>query len=225
MAFGAQAARKLGASATTAATSPVAATAGAPIRGSVSFGPAGGLPFTLGTTTPPTLHYVITCNNGESFKGSLTGSGAIRYPDVPTGTRCTVRPTPSAGLPDVAPQSFPPVPGGGVSSVSYVESSPQIVVSPPDGPSGRPTTVYGIGFPPDRRVTVSWPANLGAPVSALTDPGGRLVLTIMVLPHSALGDLEIVASGNGFPTVSTTYLVVEPSVEPGGTPAQLEFRS
>lgn len=189
---------------------------GGGIAGSLAFGPAGGLPRGLAPPKPPTLNYVIKCSNGQSFKGSLTGSGTIRYPNVPPGTRCTVNPTPAPGLSDASPRAFAPVPAGGVSSVSYFEGAPRIAVSPPDGPPGRTTTVYGTGFPPGRSVTVTWPANLGAPVTAVTDAEGRLVMTIYVIPHSALGDLEIVATGTGFPPVSTTYLVVFPSAEAFG---------
>lgn len=196
-----------------------------PITGSLSFGPAGGLPFALTTGPAPVLHYVITCDDGQSFKGALAASGTILYPDVPPGTRCVVHPTPSPGLSDATARSFRPVPAGGVSSVTYTEGSPRIAVSPPDGPPGRPTTVYGIGFPPDHQVTVTWPANLGRPVSALTDGAGRLVMSIYVLPNSALGNLEIVATGTGFGQVSTTYLVVAPTVEAFGPSVEVAFRS
>jgi hypothetical protein len=196
----------------------------APITGSLSFGPAGGLPFSLTPTTKPTLDYVITCDDGQSFKGSLVGSGTIRYPDVPPGTRCTVKPVPAPGLSDALPKSFPPVPVGGVSSVVYTEGAPQIAVSPPDGPPGRPTTVYGIGFPPDRTVTVTWPANLGAPVTAVTSATGQLVMNLYIMPNSALGDLEIVATGTGFAPLRAVYLVVAPTVDPSGSEAEVAFR-
>ncbi len=196
-----------------------------PIVGSLSFGPAGGLPFPVASSTVAILHYVISCSDGQSFKGTLTGSGEIKYPDVPAGTTCTVNPTPAPGLSDAAPRAFPPVPAGGVSSVSYAEGAPQIVASPPDGPPGRPTTVYGVNFPPDRTVTVTWPSNLQAPVSDTTNSAGQLVMNIYVLPNSALGNLQIVATGTGFGEVSTDYLVVAPTVEAFGAKTEVAFRS
>ena len=183
-------------------------------------------PLGVGQPAPePALQYTITCDDGEHFQGALNGSGVLQYPGVPAGTTCTATPVASGALSDVAVKQFAPVPPAGVSIVRYTEAVPAVVLSPPNGPPGRATDVIGAGFPPGATVTLAWSAGQGGPVAAQADGAGRFEVPMLVLSRDQIGLRQLAVTGNGFPAVSVSYLVVPVTVNARGSTAQVAFRT
>lgn len=187
----------------------------------------------LGVSAPaaaPDVAYAVTCDDGQSFRGTLggtgtaSGTGAASHGPIPAGTRCTARLAPTGGLPGLT-EALPPVPASGVVTVRVTENLPGIILDPALGPPGQPTAVSGAGFPPHAPVTLTWNVGQGAPLSVTTDARGRFSVSDLVLPGSPQGLAQLAAGGAGFPTVAAAYLVVPPTVEPqGDNPLHTVFR-
>jgi hypothetical protein len=74
----------------------------------------------------------------------------------------------------------------------------------------------GSGFPPGAQVTLTWKPAIQQTVSTSADASGMLALDLVVFPHDQLGPVTLTASGTGFTSASTNYLVVPNSWEPAG---------
>lgn len=194
--------------------------------GVASGAPGGGAPpIGIGQPAPePALQYTITCSDGQQFQGRLNGSGELQYSGIPAGTTCTASPVSSAALTDVATKQFSPVLPAGLSIVQYTEDVPAVVLSPPDGPPGRTTSVIGAGFPPGATVTLTWSTGEGQSVVAQSDGAGRFNVPMLVLSRDQIGLRQLTVSGTGFPQISASYLVVPGTVDARGSSAEVAFR-
>lgn len=199
---------------------------GAPASGGGNQPPSGGSGSVgVGQPAPePPLQYTITCSDGQQFEGTLNGSGELQYPGVPAGTQCTASPVSSPAFNDVAAKQFAPVPPAGVSIVRYTEDVPAVVLSPPDGPPGRATSVVGVGFPPGSTATLRWSPGEGTPVLVQVDGTGSFNVPMVVLARDQVGLRQLLISGSGFPQISASYLVVPATVDAFGSSEEVAFR-
>ena len=89
---------------------------------------------------------------------------------------------------------------------------PTIAASPALGVPGQVTLLFGVDFPPDARVGLTWNPgllNFRLPVPVKAD--GTFAFPVMVLHRDSLGPRKIVAShvdGEQFGTVEGDFLVV-----------------
>ncbi|MBB5907618.1 hypothetical protein [Actinoalloteichus hymeniacidonis] len=92
---------------------------------------------------------------------------------------------------------------------------PRIVAVPDVGDPGFVTSVRGIDFPPGDPVELTWDPGLTAP-AAPTRPraDGTFAAQLLVVPKDGLGPRLITASGAGFASVDTDFLVVASTMSP-----------
>lgn len=79
-------------------------------------GAASGPPAPVSIASPATspITFTIRCDNGHRYSTDLQGGGSAQFPGVPAGTRCR-----AVEQPRGQQQAFAPVPGGGVTQVTF----------------------------------------------------------------------------------------------------------
>lgn len=197
-----------------------------------SFAAAGSYPVTVtevdgaGTSIPAAL---VPSVGGVDFTGrtaSRVASGTAQATiEVNVHGPPAITPSPS-GPGSTSTTSL----GGTVSPTTSIPSSsgspstsgtPTITLNPAVGPPGMVTQLTGSGFPAITTVTVTWSPGIGS-VTVQTDAFGGFTNWLLILPRDVLGDRQSVAAG--YPTAVAPFLVVPPSVEPGGADPSLLYR-
>ncbi|MGW1681965.1 hypothetical protein [Saccharopolyspora sp. NPDC002376] len=99
----------------------------------------------------------------------------------------------------------------------YRVLQPRIVSVPEVGEPGFVTSVRGVDFPPGVPVQLKWsPGITAAAAPTLPGPDGRFAAQLLILTKDQTGRRTITASGPGFSPVTTSFLVVEPTIAPPG---------
>jgi hypothetical protein len=180
------------------------------------------------TASPTTTHPYAAAGNytisltetdwaGTSVATSLpstvfTGQTMTRRggPEAQTTRRVTIPSTPTTPLPSLTP-TFKPPPGA---------PTPKISLLPKVGPPGTVVAVSGSDFPANTAVSLAWQPGIGT-AAATTSPAGTFInRLVLVLPKDQLGGRLMVAQTFG---ATATFLVVPPSIAPGGHGAELSF--
>ncbi|MEA2590643.1 MAG: hypothetical protein QOD62_474, partial [Actinomycetota bacterium] len=131
-------------------------------------------------------------------------------PEAQTTRRVTIPRIPTTPLPSVT-STFKPPPGA---------PAPKISLLPKVGPPGTVVAVSGSDFPASTPVTLVWQPGIGT-AAVTTSPTGTFTnRLVLVLPKDQLGDRLMVAQTFG---ATATFLVVPPSISPGGHGAELSL--
>jgi hypothetical protein len=131
-------------------------------------------------------------------------------PEAQTTRRVTIPSTPTTPLPSLTP-TFKPPPGS---------PAPKIGLLPKVGPPGTVVAVSGSDFPANTPVTLAWQPGIGT-AAVTTSPTGTFTnRLVLVLPKDQLGDRLMIAQTFG---ATATFLVVPPSISPGGHGAELSL--
>jgi PKD repeat protein len=131
-------------------------------------------------------------------------------PEAQTTRRVTIPRIPTTPLPSVT-STFRPPPGS---------PAPKISLLPKVGPPGTVVAVSGSDFPASTPVTLVWQPGIGT-AAVTTSPTGTFTNRfVLVLPKDQLGDRLMVAQTFG---ATATFLVVPPSISPGGHGAELSL--
>jgi len=190
-----------------------------------------------GTGFPPNRAVDLGFDGSDRTTVTSDASGSIR------GTLQDI--TPTCGTHQAAATSQPPttatpatladfLPIGATAPVTVVGCA-RIVADPGVLQQGMLTRVTGTGFLPRTPITMTWQSLDGTPVDACapdaistpaltTDPGGRIDVFCLALPHQAVGSLRITAEQP--PETETAPVVVEDgSMQPShGNENQFVFR-
>jgi len=132
-------------------------------------------------------------------------------PEAKTTRRVTIPNTPTS----VSPSPVTPTP---TPTASPGSPTPKISLLPKVGPPGTVVAVSGSGFPANAPVTLGWKPGIGT-AGVTTSPAGTFTnRLVLILPKDQLGDRLMVAQTFG---ATATFLVVPPSISPGGHGADL----
>jgi PKD repeat protein len=180
------------------------------------------------TPTPTTTHSYAAAGNytvsltetdwaGTSVATSppstvFTGQTMTRRggPEAQTTHRVTIPSAPTTPLPSLTP-TFKPPPG---------VPTPKISLLPKVGPPGTVVAVSGSNFPANTAVSLAWQPGIGTAAVATSPAGTFTNRFVLVFPKDQLGDRLMVAQTFG---ATATFLVVPPSIAPGGHGAELSF--
>jgi PKD repeat protein len=132
-------------------------------------------------------------------------------PEAQTTRRVTIPSKPTTPLPSLTPTFRPPPPGS---------PTPKISLLPKVGPPGTVVAVSGSDFPANTAVSLAWQPGIGT-AAVTTSPAGTFTnRLVLVLPKDRLGGRLMVAQTFG---ATATFLVVPPSIAPGGHGAELSL--
>jgi len=107
---------------------------------------------------------------------------------------------------------------------AFVYASPQPTTLEGSDATWDPTStvvaVNGSGFPANTPVTLDWQPGIGTAAVTTSLTGTFTNRLVLVLPKDELGDRLMVAQTFG---ATATFLVVPPSISPGGHGGDLQF--
>lgn len=108
-------------------------------------------------------------------------------------------------------------PADDAASAPLVVLQPKIIAVPATGKPGFVTSVRGTDFPPGVPVTLIWtPGITAAAVPTVPLANGTFIAQLLILPKDQIGPRVITASGTGFSSVTTPFLVVPGTFGPPG---------
>jgi len=180
------------------------------------------------TTTPTTTHayaaggtYTVSLTETDSAGTSastlpastiFTGQTMTRRggPEAQATRRVSIPNAPTTPVPSLTPTPGPKPPG----------ATPKITLLPEVGPPGTVVAVNGSGFPANTPVTLDWQPGIGTAAVTTSLTGTFTNRLVLVLPKDELGDRLMVAQTFG---ATATFLVVPPSISPGGHGGDLQF--
>lgn len=176
------------------------------------------------TTTPTTTH---TYANAGTYTVQLTESdGACTAGSASPGTIFTGQTmTRRCGSPVRKPITIPAKPSPGASptptpSPTPPPGTPVLTLNPIVGPPGIVVAVSGSGFTPNATVVLAWQPGIGT-VSVKADGSGSFHTFALVFSHDRIGKRQMAAQGTA---ATAQFLVVPPTVAPGGHDAVVVFR-
>ncbi|MDH6577870.1 hypothetical protein [Kitasatospora sp. MAP5-34] len=186
---------------------------------------------------PVTVTYLVTNRGGRPASGVRllpvipTGLAASRWPagcdpvggcpvgDLAPGASAMVQLVivpGSAGTFDLAATATTTgpdtVPADSRAAQQLTVRQPVIVAAPPIGPPGFVTSVRGRDFPPGLPVTLAWrPGITAVAAPAVPAADGSFTAQLLIMSGDDPGARSITATGTGFATVGTPFLVETPS--------------
>ncbi|MGI8683963.1 MAG: hypothetical protein ACR2MO_02485 [Acidimicrobiales bacterium] len=143
-----------------------------------------------------TAQFRVKCSDPPPVTDTTTSTSKV--PDTTTSTTVVTTTTPT---------TVPVVP-------------PVLRLEPPLGPPGFVSSAVGSGFPPGAPVTLTWSPGITAiPRSQLVaDATGAFRTPMLVFNRDLIGPRRLTATpagGAAFPAVSTPFLVVSGTLQPG----------
>lgn len=174
-------------------------------------GPTTSHSYTVGGTYTVTL--VETDAAGTSVGTSppstvFTGHTMTRTGGPPAQTTRQITITTPGASP--TPTPTPTTPAG----------TPVLALNPVVGPPGIVVAVAGSGFAPNATVVLVWQPGIGS-TTVKADGSGSFHTFALVFSHDRIGKRQMAAQGTA---ATAQFLVVPPSVSPGGHDAEVVFR-
>lgn len=162
---------------------------------------------------PGTYTVVLTETDGSCAANSapqvFTGQTMTRRCGAPVRKTITIPAAPTPGA-SPTPTPTPTTPAG----------TPVLALNPVVGPPGIVVAVAGSGFAPNATVVLVWQPGIGS-TTVKADGSGSFHTFALVFSHDRIGKRQMAAQGTA---ATAQFLVVPPSVSPGGHDAEVVFR-